>query len=173
MSWVTPIYDRTAADVTYAKANRSNESYNKGALNPGYDLNRIEGNCKYLADLLNGYGYSVSITTKTDWTDDEFPFLADLTRIKQNVDSLIEAYHEQGGTAAWSDYAMLTWAALSELTWADISGIMETPSSMQNPTYTGLNAIEEILYSINEMIALMVESFRYSGSFYSGQSFNF
>ena len=32
-----------------------------------WDLNRIEMDTEYLADLLNGYGYNQNITHKTDW----------------------------------------------------------------------------------------------------------
>lgn len=52
------IIDRTLSDV--------NNLRTKGNYN-ATDLNRVEKWCKYLMELLNEYGYYVSIETKTDW----------------------------------------------------------------------------------------------------------
>ena len=87
------ISDRTLSDVSYAKSNQSNAGYNKGALNLAYDLNRIESNCSYLASQLNYFGYSVSITTKTDWVETDFPFLAEINRVRNNIDTLLDIFY--------------------------------------------------------------------------------
>lgn len=58
MPLITPITDRTQADVDYARAHPDSPTVNKGALNH-QDLNRIESNCEYLASQLNHYGYNV------------------------------------------------------------------------------------------------------------------
>lgn len=55
MAWITPIFDRTVADTVTARQNQANENGNKGALN-FHDLNRIEGNFRYLEEHLKADG---------------------------------------------------------------------------------------------------------------------
>ena len=93
------IFDRNIMDVTRAKELRKKAvetgyaSFTpeektewdrglKGALNYT-DLNRIEGNCKILAQLLG-----MEITTKTDWTLQDVPAKQDFDRIRQNIETL-------------------------------------------------------------------------------------
>lgn len=105
MSWQTPVTDRTKSDVDYAKANESNSEHNKGALNYT-DLNRIEGNYKYAADILREGGYFVKHTPRnytetiydstgtaqtrvcTEWDELNIPWKSEIDRIRQNHNSL-------------------------------------------------------------------------------------
>lgn len=86
------IYDRTNEDVEYARNNPSSAAFLKGTYNYT-DLNRIEEWCQYIAEQLPSKGYSVSITTKTNWTADDFPTKAQLERIRSNVDALKNVYY--------------------------------------------------------------------------------
>ena len=115
MAWTEPIVDRTAADISYAKAHRDNGDYNKGALNPPYDLNRIEGNCSYLADQLNTYGYDVEITVKTDWTIQDFPYQSEIDRIRDNVNTLIDVFHRLPGSPDIRYWDSLDWTDMNSL----------------------------------------------------------
>lgn len=88
------VYDRTTSDVNYARQNQSSETSLKGAYNYT-DLNRVEEWCRKLADDLNAVGYSISITTKTDWTQDDFPTYSNMERIRQNILKIMRGYHYQ------------------------------------------------------------------------------
>lgn len=97
VKWTTPVYDRTKEDVALAKAYNTDPSIAdgiteyKGALNAS-DLNRIEGNCEYLARLLYSCGYTADITVKTDWTTSDFPTLTHFNRIRSNITELMDVY---------------------------------------------------------------------------------
>lgn len=115
MAWITPVVDRTLTDVSYARSNRGNLSYNKGALNLEHDLNRIEGNCEYLVGQLNSYGYLISITVKTDWTEDDFLFQFEVDRIRDNVNAMIDAYHKMQGSPDIRYWDSLDWTDANSL----------------------------------------------------------
>lgn len=75
--WQNPVFDRTLFDVQ----SKSAKAYMNTA-----DLNRIENNILYLAQLLG-----CAVETKV-WADGEFVFTADLERIKSNLQILTKAY---------------------------------------------------------------------------------
>ena len=86
------IYDRTTSDVNYAKTHQSDNEFLKGAYNYT-DLNRVETWCEYLATELNNVGYSINITTKTDWTMADFPTKAEMERVRLNIRQIMTGYH--------------------------------------------------------------------------------
>lgn len=145
--WIAPVYDRTEEDVEYAKAynkspSESAASEYKGALNAS-DLNRIEGNCAYLSELLHGCGYTSHVTVKTDWVMTDFPTLTEFTRIRDNITELMRAYAQ-----------------------AEDMPDMRTDSRTD---YVEINNMEFDLYRINEMIANMKAIYIYSGELYGGE----
>ncbi len=86
MSWITPIYDRTQADVDLIKLDPTNKN-NKGAYNYT-DLNRIENNCVYVMNLLLKSGIvdiPEMIVTKTDWNMKDIPNINEINRIRNNI----------------------------------------------------------------------------------------
>lgn len=113
------IFDRTNADVIYAKEHQSNNNFLKGAYNYT-DLNRIEEWCEQIATELTNAGYSLSITTKTDWDMDDFPTQAELERIRSNI------------------------AVLKSKFFATTN----VPSNLNNMTYTKANDLEKVLNEI-------------------------
>jgi hypothetical protein len=80
----TLVYDRTAVDV----AGETRKAYILAS-----DLNRIEEWTRYLADLLHSYGYSVAVTTKTNWAVTDFPTPGELNRIRRNIDALQTGFY--------------------------------------------------------------------------------
>ena len=107
-----------------------------------WDLNRIEQDTEYLSNMLNGYGYNQSLVCKTDWLMSEFPYAIQMERVRTNIQKLINAYHAQD---------------------------VLLPATLENLNWIKINSIESNLKFIKEMIHRMEESFRYSGTFYSGQ----
>ena len=86
MAWISPIYDRTQADVDLIRLDPTNEN-NKGAYNYT-DLNRIENNCEYVMNLLNDSGlfyYPITIQVKTDWNVKDIPHIEEINRIRKNI----------------------------------------------------------------------------------------
>lgn len=145
--WIAPVFDRTEEDVSLAKAYNKSPSGSsvteyKGALNAA-DLNRIEGNCEYLSELLHSCGYTSHITVKTDWSMTDFPTLTEFTRIRDNITELLRAYAQ-----------------------AQDMPDMRTDSRTD---YVEINNMEFDLYRINEMIADMKAIYMYSGELYGGE----
>ena len=134
MSWITPIIDRTQADVNLV-LDYDNIGYNnltpeqkavwnagmKGALNAS-DLNRIENNIQYLASILELYNLNI----KTNWQMSDVPRNNDFNRILSNLNALKDKFHLK----------------------YDIS-LPETPDLPLN-SYEKINDIENILYIINQ-----------------------
>lgn len=82
MPWITPVTNRTQADVT-AKNSR-------GTLNAS-DLNRIDGNLQYLADELN-----LTIPPGKTWTSSDVPVVSDYQRILDSTEAVREALSVPG-----------------------------------------------------------------------------
>jgi len=135
------IYDRTQSDVNYALSNPDSANFLKGAYNY-IDLNRIEQWCGYVAQQLNLYDYTVSITVKTDWEMDDFPTKQQMKRIRDNVGKLKDAFY----------------------------AFTSVPINLEKMTYTKANDIEKILYEINTLISNMVATFWHSDEIYSGEA---
>ena len=57
------------------------------------DLNRVETWCGYLADELTTYGYPISITTKTNWTQFDKRKATEMERIRSNIRKIMTGYH--------------------------------------------------------------------------------
>lgn len=132
------IIDRTARDVQLLNT--------KGNYN-ATDLNRVEEWCQYISDLLNEYGYYVSIVTKTDWTVGlgKPNMTSEINRIKTNIQSLIDAYVVMQSTP-------------------------EVPSTTRLAiNYQEANNIERILVDLEFLINNMAESFIYCGTVYCGE----
>lgn len=82
--WTTPVYDRTLSDVMEVK-NNPLSSNTKGAFNCS-DLNRIENNIEYVANLFEQlYKFNPVTETKTNWNITDIPTLTQINRIRNNI----------------------------------------------------------------------------------------
>lgn len=138
--WIEPVVDRILQDL---------KEMNSRAYLNYWDLNRIEHDTEYLADILNGYGYNQSLAHKTDWLMSDFPYSAEMERVRSNIQTLIDGYHAQE-------------VELPETLGYD-------PTTKKHLDWQKLNAVEQNLKLMKEMIGRMEQSFRYCGTFYSGQ----
>jgi len=148
--WIDPVFDRTQEDVSVAeekiqewiKAKLTGnpiETYElKGCLNLT-DINRIEGNIQYLSDRLDELHYPPGTSCKV-WERSGLPTERDIRRILSNVNLIISAYYQQDNVSA-------------------------VPDDMG--TYTDINAIEENLYRIKQLLDSMIAGFQKSGMFQS------
>ena len=141
MTFITPINDRTLTDVEYALINQSLTDDLKGSLNYS-DLNRIENNCEYIVSKLVENGYIINITTKTNWLETDIPTYMEITRIRNNIQLLLNTYHTMSGSPT-----ILFWNGVD---------------------YVDANTLEQNLYNLNDMIVRMEKTFRYCGMEYSG-----
>ena len=105
--WREPIIDRTAADA--AGVNPDALGYQKGALNAD-DLNRIEGNYRYLLEHLETDSFFIphayrnyeettinadgteNKITYTDWQEKNLPWLSEINRIRANYNALVRLF---------------------------------------------------------------------------------
>jgi hypothetical protein len=139
----TLVIDRNATDVAFAKVNRDNVLYNKGAYNVS-DLNRVESATQYLYGHLFGAGYGVYLSFKTSWTELDNITQQDIDRIRANV-----------------DYLQNNFMMIPE--WREI---------VYNNTmdFEQANALEWDLQHIDVWTTSMIAGLdRYSGTFYAGE----
>lgn len=105
----------------------------KGAYHAA-DLNRVGDAVAYLAGMLNGYGYSVAVSPKKDWTSQDTPTASQMQRYLDDVSAL---------------RAVL----------AVLPTTPEVPPEMEGLTYTEANDIEQILKDIESVINTMITTF--------------
>ena len=111
----------------------------KGCLN-FTDINRIEGNIAYLAEKMESFAYSPNIRGKV-WAKSDMPTQNDMSRIVYNIRSLLDSFYSHENPPA-------------------------LPTTMMS--YADINAIEENLYLLKQMLDCMQSSFKSSGAFKSG-----
>lgn len=111
----------------------------KGCLNLS-DINRIEGNIEYLAERMESYSYAPNIHSK-QWRVADMPNQNDMSRIIDNIRALIDAYYPPHNPP-------------------------DLPTAMLS--HEDINAIEENLYLLKQMIDCMESSFRQVGTIKSG-----
>lgn len=141
--WMSPIHDRTKADVECAIAlikTGNNLSEYKGCFNVS-DINRIENNSRYIADRLNVLKYTNSIETKV-WDMYGLPNVTEVTRLINNVHKIINAFYKP-------------------------TNAPDLPATLL--TYEQVNALEKNLYMIKHLIDNEENEFRHCGTFNCGE----
>ena len=112
----------------------------RGAYN-FHDLNRVGHAVNYLADLMIGYGYSISVASKTDWVVEDVPRVEQMTHYLDCVSTLKEAFY----------------------------GSTPLPADMDDLTVEDANNIEKLLLEIETNINHMIASFFYCGEICAGE----
>lgn len=126
------IFDRTQQDV--------DDETLKGQWNAS-DLNRVETWCRYLADELADYGYTITITTKTNWVQSDKRRAVEMERIRSNIRKIMTGYHYLTNIEPNAEF------------W----------------NYTKANNWEKILSEINTLMVGMSDYFIYAGVSNAGQ----
>ena len=111
----------------------------KGCLNL-LDLNRIEGDIEFLAENMEAFSYAPNIHGK-QWGRADIPNQNDMSRIVENIRALISAFYSPDNPPP-------------------------LPTTMLS--YSDINAIEENLYLIKQMLDCMQTSFKKVGTIKSG-----
>ena len=111
----------------------------KGCLNL-LDLNRIESNIDFLAENMENYFYHPNIHSKR-WTQVDMPNQNDMSRIIDNIRSLIYAFYSPNNPPS-------------------------LPTTLLS--YLDINSIEENLYLIKQLLDSMQSSFKKLGTIKSG-----
>lgn len=130
MPWLEPVFDREPSAF-----------YNVE------DLNRVEGNTAYLAEMLSSYGYTVVIVTVTDRTIKNIEFHDSLNRIGLNEVALVNAFYQPEG---WE---------------APITNWVPVAMSFR---YTDANRLERNLLLIKVLLDNTIKEFEYCGAFTCG-----
>ena len=139
------IFDRTAADVAQLKAvtaklvDRAATAEEQAAFLPGMkgayndtDLNRVGAAVAYLTARLGSLGYHVNTMPVTDWQEGDIPSPAQMAQYLANIAALRDR---------------LPYVA------------PDTPEDMEGLTYQEANAIEEILYTLEDVLEAMQAAF--------------
>ena len=125
LMWQTPKTDWMSVDVYLAE-----------------DLNRVEGNTKYLRNKLLRLGYfEPEITTKTNWTQEDVLFAEDFNRIENNIKKIADVYFTN------SEFEAL------KTNWVPMDSV----------DYTFSNRVEKNLKILYEMIWGMKKRYVYCG----------
>lgn len=143
-TWQEPVFDRTQADVDYAKSqldSKNNTHELKGCIN-STDLLRIENNTRYLADTLNNLYYFNTVKTVHSWNTYDIPQALQINRIINNVAILWDKYYTP-------------------------MGAVSLPPTMLH--YEHINTIEQNQYLLKKHIEDTVGYFRECGTFNCGE----
>ena len=104
------------------------------------DLNRIESNIEFLAEKMESFSYAPNIHGK-QWGREDMPNQNDMSRIIDNIRSLISSFYSPDNPPS-------------------------LPTTMLS--YKDINAIEENLYLIKQLLDVMQTSFKKVGTIKSG-----
>lgn len=133
-----PMSQWTAEELAWFDEDKSKGAYNCT------DLNRVGNAISYISDLLNGYGYSVQVSPKTDWAIGDIPTTSQLQQYLADVSAL---------------------RAVLEL----LPTTPEVPADMEGLTVQESNDIEKILVDIDHLITNMTAAWFCSGELYAGE----
>ena len=152
----TLITDRTRADVDRVKSLLAKGFNNmtageieeflagmKGAYN-ATDLNRVESAVEYVAQRLSAAGFYPVLSTKTSWSLEDFPTVAEMRRYLDNIRFLRSRLPMD-------------------------STVPPVPDDMNRLTHEEANNLEKILLSIDDVITKISQAWLYSGDIYSGE----
>lgn len=130
--WQTPKTNWTSVDVYLAS-----------------DLNRVEGNTQYVAEVLASQGYPVpTMAYKTDWNKRDILLAPDFNRIEGNVQTLGSIYFKSG-----------EWQAL-KTNWIQMDSV----------DYTFANRVEINLKILQEILETMQRQYIRAGVGALGQN---
>lgn len=115
----------------------------KGAYNAS-DLNRVASAMSYLSQRLASAGYSVPISSPTDWANGDIPTKGDLDTYLDDLRRIRAALAVMDTTPA-------------------------APESMDYLTWAKANDIEKILVDVDDALGRLLLSPFYSGEIYSGE----
>ena len=147
--WITPVFDRTLSDVNLAiskiaewkKTGETNTYALKGCFNER-DVNRIEGNIRYLRENLDKLYYFSNVITRVTWSNRDTLNMSDVLRIIQNTEDIISAYYQSNDAP-------------------------DLPETLLN--YEQVNALEKNLHLIKIILDDMISSFRECDTFECGE----
>jgi hypothetical protein len=108
------------------------------------DWNRVGEAIHYLANILTNYGYSLPVTARSDWLEEEWPTVSDVTKYLQDIEMLRDSFTQLDETP-------------------------HTPETMENLQYYTANDIETILLYIDNAQKRMKAAFFYTGEIYTGE----
>ena len=112
----------------------------QGAYN-ATDLNRLGEAVQYLADLLHSYGYSVTVSPKTDWLITDIPRIADMTAYLSDIQAIKDTFY----------------------------GTTPLPDDMDDLSIEAANNIERLLAEVEQYINQMTAAWFYSNEIYAGE----
>lgn len=140
--WIDPIFDRTLADVEYARANPELISRSLKGRRESSDLNRIAENCAYINNILTEVANGIELSQRSGWTKTEFPNYNEIQAMVNDV------------------------SALRDITY--VSPTLAATPTLPINTYQKMNLIERIIYEINYYIDNVIGEYVFSGEIYSG-----
>ena len=112
-----------------------------------YDLNRVNTNIQYLSDYLSVLGYNTAQTMKVDYTRTDFPKVSDINATRAAINRIIAGFYLP----------------------PSVPSIVVNSIRKQIFDFNKANALELNLQALYDIYNLVSPSFKYSGTFVSGQ----
>lgn len=142
------IFDRTQSDVSHVQSltrkmiagtatDAEKEEWLGGEMKGAYnaaDLNRVGSAVEYLTDTLYSMGYNVPTVPKDNWTETNIPVQSQMDIYINNIQLLRD---------------ILPYVA------------PDAPDAPENLTFVQANAIEEILYRLEQVLIAMQKHFKF------------
>lgn len=165
------IYDRTQADVDYAKQNPDSKEFLKGALNYT-DLDRIEQNYINLANKLELIGKNVTINPVKSYIATLYQELLDNYSTYADIPDV--TYEELLNEDKWKMTDLIFLDYINQIrdnvkAFKEALNIKDTIEYTNSLNYKQLNILEKILYEVYIYIEESMKTFEYSGTFYCGE----
>lgn len=111
------------------------------------DLNRVESNIEAISIILESMAYIPEIhEIKKNWDRKDFPTLTQMNRIESNIEALRQSFYTPVG---WEDRKV--WAKRIKFSWEDAL------------------RFERNLSLLQQLINLVKDSLKYSGTFSAGE----
>lgn len=129
-------------ELTNAEKLKFNTLQSKGSYDY-VDFNRVNEWVAFISNNLNTENYRNVVNTKTDWSEEDIVTLSDTINYLNNINVLREAFYVKSDTP-------------------------DTPIDLKNLSYDEANAIEQILFDINDLYNKMFSVFRYCDTFNCG-----
>lgn len=167
------IYDRTQADVDYAKQNPDSKEFLKGTLNYT-DLDRIERNYIDLVNKLDVIGKKVTINPVKSYIATLYQDLIDTYATYADMPDV--TYEELLNEDKWEMTDLIFIDYINQIrdnvkAFKEALNIKDEIEYTNSLNYKQLNVLEKILNEVYKYTEEAMKSYVYAGTFYCGEEF--
>jgi len=178
--FISPIFDRTQADIDFARENRNDAVLHKGAWNYT-DRNRLVNNMHHIADILNIRGHSIVLKSRNfaeytvyEWNNESQTAQAINERMRTS-----DTYYHDFSRSRWNlgdvpfrheiDYMKQDMDVLCHAIRIEHAEYTMIVPELPYSHYEKINDLERITALLNEIKESLKYTYRFAGTFQTGQ----